>query len=62
MKTKQSMLDHCKKVLQCVSFDSRLFWKEYRKAVFWLLTSEVRELKKWIRENKFHHNFKQARS
>ena len=56
------MLDHCKKVLQCVSFDSRLFWKEYRKAVFWLLTSEVRELKKWIRENKFHHNFKQARS
>jgi hypothetical protein len=62
MKSKQSMLDHCKKVLHCVSFDPRLFKKEYRKAIFWLMTSEVRELKQWIRENKYINNFKQVRS
>lgn len=46
------MLDYCKKVLQCVSFDVRLFRKEYKKATRWLAPVEIQELKQWLRQNK----------
>jgi hypothetical protein len=45
------MLDYCKKVLRCVSFDARLFRKEYRKSIYWLAPAEVIELKLWVRQN-----------
>lgn len=46
------MLDYCKYVLQQVSFDARLFRKEYRKSVVWLGPVELKQLKQWIRNNK----------
>jgi hypothetical protein len=52
MKPKKSMLDYCKKVLQCVRFDIRLFRKEYRKSIRWLEPMEVKQLKQWIRQGK----------
>jgi hypothetical protein len=52
MKTKCSILDYCKKVLQCVSFDVRLFRKEYKKATRWLAPAEVQQLKQWLRQNR----------
>ncbi len=51
MKAKLSMLDYCKKVLRCVSFDKRLFRKEYRKSIAWLNPVEAKLLKQWIRNN-----------
>lgn len=51
MKTKLSMLDYCKKVLYCVSFNKRLFKKELRKSILWLSPVEVKQLKQWIRNN-----------
>ena len=55
MDTKRSMLAYCKKVLQCVSFDARLFRKEYRKALYWLAPVEVTELKLWVRQNNLNY-------
>lgn len=52
MSTQKSMLDYCKKVLQCVRFDMRLFRKEYRKSIRWLEPVEAQQLKQWIRQNK----------
>jgi hypothetical protein len=52
MKNKKTMLDYCKYVLQQVSFDARLFRKEYRKSVVWLGPVELKQLKQWIRNNK----------
>lgn len=43
------MLDYCKTILKAVSFDKRLFKKEYRKALKWLSIDEGRELKYWLR-------------
>jgi hypothetical protein len=51
MKPKQSMLDYCKKILRCVSFDRNLFKKEFRKSITWLSPREVKLLKQWIRSN-----------
>ncbi len=56
MKAKLSMLDYCKKVLRCVSFDKRLFKKEYRKSITWLTPIEVKLLKQWIRNNQLLTN------
>ncbi len=53
MHTKLSMLDYCKKILRCVSFDRRLFKKEYRKSILWLNPIEIKQLKQWIRSNSF---------
>ncbi|MBI3220197.1 MAG: hypothetical protein HYZ44_11855 [Bacteroidetes bacterium] len=53
METKLSMLDYCKKILRCVSFDKRLFRKEYRKSISWLNPTEIKLLKQWIRNNPF---------
>ncbi len=49
-KFSQSMLEYCKVILRKISFDRRLFRKEYRKACGYLAPEEQRELKKWIRE------------
>ena len=46
------MLNYCKKVLQCVSFDMRLLRKEYRKSIQWLPPHEAAELKQWIRNKR----------
>lgn len=44
-----SMLDYCKYILQRVSFDIRLFRKEYRKSIKWLSPEEATHLKAWVR-------------
>jgi len=41
------MLNYVKTVLTKVSFDSRLFEKELRKAIRMLIAEEVNELKRW---------------
>jgi hypothetical protein len=47
---KNSMLEYSKLILEKVSFDKRLFWKEYKKLSRSLVSSETHELKSWIRE------------
>ena len=42
---KQSMLEYCKIILVKISFDRRLFRKEYRKTFSYLDTNEHMELK-----------------
>jgi hypothetical protein len=49
-KFKQSMLEYCKIILMKISFDKKLFRKEYRKTFLYLEANEHHELKKWIRE------------
>ena len=49
-KFKQSMLAYCKVILLKMSFNRRLFLKEYRKAFAYLNAEERNELKKWVRE------------
>jgi hypothetical protein len=41
------MLNYVKTVLTKVSFDSRLFEKELRKAIELLIGEEIQELKQW---------------
>lgn len=53
MKEQVRMLDYCKLILKCVSFDKKLFKKEYRKALRWLSPLEVISLKLWLRENHY---------
>lgn len=47
-----SMLEYFKLILSKVSFDRKIFLKEYRKSKNWLNESELRELKFWLRKNK----------
>ena len=49
LKFKQSMLDYCKIILSKMSFDARLFKKEYRKSLNYLAPAEQYELRKWLR-------------
>jgi len=42
---KTSVLEYFKLILSRVSFDRRLFFKEYRKSKHWLSEHEKRELK-----------------
>jgi hypothetical protein len=49
MKTK--FLDYYKIVLDKVSFDNRLFLKEYKKAMNTLRRNKVGHLDNWLREN-----------
>jgi hypothetical protein len=49
-KFKRSMLDYCKIILAKLSFDRRLFKKEYKKSFNYLRPDEQSQLKKWIRE------------
>jgi hypothetical protein len=46
----QSMLEYTKLILEKVSFDRRLFEKELRKAIRYLIEPEVRELERWCLE------------
>jgi hypothetical protein len=52
MKLKLSMLEYMKMILSKVSFERRLFRKEYRKSLCWLSAAEASELKAWLREQK----------
>ena len=45
---KRTMLEYSKTVLQKVSFDAKLFYKELKKALERLLPEEVAELKIWV--------------
>lgn len=49
---KTPMLEYVKLILSKVSFDRRIFFKEYRKSKNWLSENEIRELKFWLRKNK----------
>ncbi len=46
----RAMLEYTKTVLQKVSFDTKLFCKELKKAVARLLPDEIEELKLWLRQ------------
>ncbi|MCU0358192.1 MAG: hypothetical protein MUE95_11495 [Cyclobacteriaceae bacterium] len=46
---KTSMLEYCKLILQRVSFDRRLWRKEYRKSLKRLTVSESSQLRQWVR-------------
>jgi len=45
------MLDYFKTILKKVSFDTKLFEKELRKAIKSLIDSEINDLKKWCYKN-----------
>lgn len=49
---KTTMLDYYKLILQKVSFNRKLFLKEYRKSHRMLQRHEVQELKFWLRDAK----------
>ncbi len=44
----KAMLEYTKTVLKKVSFDTKLFCKELKKAVARLLPEEVEELRQWL--------------
>jgi hypothetical protein len=46
---KTTYLDYYKMILEKVSFDSNLFWKEYHKALRTLPSHEASELTHWLR-------------
>ncbi len=46
----RAMLEYSKTVLKKVSFDSKLFLKELKKAVLRLLPEEIEELKLWLQQ------------
>ena len=47
---KTSMLEYCKIVLKKISFNRKLFIKEYKKTFTYLDTAEHDKLKQWLRE------------
>lgn len=49
---KTTMLEYVKTILKKVSFDRRLFRKEYKKSLSWLTSHEVSELRNWIRQQR----------
>ena len=44
------MLEYTKTVLKKVSFDTKLFCKELKKAILNLLPDEIEELKLWLQK------------
>lgn len=46
---KKSMLEYCKTILSKMSFNRRLFLKEYRKSLSYLTAEERHQLKEWVR-------------
>lgn len=46
----QSMLAYCKLILQKMSFNKKLFLKEYRKSLSYLNSEERNELRRWVRD------------
>lgn len=49
---KTTMLEYFKMILSKVSFDHRLFRKEYKKSLARLSESEANELRVWARQNR----------
>jgi hypothetical protein len=47
---KTSMLEYCKIILKKISFNRRLFRKEYRKTFTYLDPAEQNQLKQWLRD------------
>lgn len=47
---KTSMLEYFKIILDKVSFDRKLFRKEYRKSLSSLTNDEANQLKNWLRQ------------
>jgi hypothetical protein len=45
-----SMLEYTKTILEKVSFDRKLFEKELRKAIRYLVEQELKELERWCME------------
>ena len=48
---KTSMLEYSKTILSKVSFNRRIFLKEYRKLSRSLVPEESNELRRWVRSN-----------
>ena len=46
----RAMLEYTKTVLKKVSFDTKLFCKELKKAISNLLPEEIEELKLWLQQ------------
>ncbi len=46
----RAMLEYTKTVLKKVSFDTKLFCKELKKAISNLLPDEIEELKRWLHQ------------
>ena len=46
----RTMLEYTKMVLNKVSFDTKLFCKELKKAITTLLPEELEELKLWLKQ------------
>lgn len=46
----RAMLEYTKTVLKKVSFDTKLFCKELKKAIKRLLPEEIEELKYWLQQ------------
>jgi len=46
----KSMLEYTKTILEKVAFDRKLFEKELKKAVRYLVETELRELERWCME------------
>lgn len=46
----KAMLEYTKTVLKKVSFDTKLFCKELKKAISRLLPEEIEELKLWLQQ------------
>ncbi|MCB9224245.1 MAG: hypothetical protein R2780_02240 [Crocinitomicaceae bacterium] len=51
MKKYGDYLNFYKTILDKVSFDTGLFWKEYQKALKFLSNEEKQELDLWIKEH-----------
>lgn len=50
-KVKRNMLEYSKMILLKMTFDRKLFWKEYRKAFRYLNNDEQIKLSKWVRSD-----------
>jgi hypothetical protein len=60
MKFNRSMLEYCKIILSKISFDKKLFRKEYKKTFVYLEPNEHNELKKWLRNQMMNGNLFEA--
>lgn len=58
MREHRTMLHYCQLILKSVSFDKKLFKKEYRKSLRWLSPLEAVSLKIWLRQQKMNLNQK----
>jgi len=52
----RSMLEYCKIILSKISFDKKLFRKEYKKTFNYLEPQEHSELKRWLRNQMMNNN------